>query len=113
MKAAQHFATIADRVQVLQTRSESELEELKNLLHENLGTGNKSAYLGVLSNRSDLLYTLKLYGISTAIGFTAGYVANKIVFGFSPNPVKRVLGGVIQYMLTTVVARQIRIEARK
>jgi hypothetical protein len=49
---------------------------------------------------------LKSTLVSNAIGLTTGYLSKKIVLGASHNPVKKILGNVLQFIITNVVAKK-------
>lgn len=49
---------------------------------------------------------LKSNFASNVIGLATGYLSKKVLLGGSHNPIKRILGTVLQFVITNVIAKQ-------
>ena len=43
--------------------------------------------------------------LSNTIGITAGYLTKKVIFGASHNPLKKLLGTLLQFALTNIISK--------
>lgn len=106
MKKDKPIDLLQENIAVLAFKQEEDLAILKRQLEvtfDSLRPANliKSAIIDMTSV-SGLKSTL----VSNAIGLTTGYLSKKIVLGGTHNPVKKILGNILQFIITNVVAQK-------
>lgn len=47
--------------------------------------------------------------LNTVLGLSTGYLSKKLILGSSHNPIKRVLGSLLQFVVTNVVTKRSKI----
>lgn len=106
MKKNNPIDLLKENIAVLKFKQEEDLAILKWQLEttfDSLKPQNllKSAIMSMTS-----VTGLKNNLVSNAIGLTTGYLSKKIILGDSHNPVKKILGSILQFIITNVVAKK-------
>jgi hypothetical protein len=105
MKPITTSEELKEAIQVLELQQAEELILLKAQFQKTkkgftLGNIIKSTFKDIVSNPD-----LKTDAINAAIGFTSGIMAKKLVVGKTINPLKKLLGFVIEMAVTNKVAQ--------
>jgi hypothetical protein len=105
MKKVNVTDTLNESIALLENRQKQELRILKEqfeLTYDSLKPLNiiKGAFKEIATT-SDLKGNI----INNVIGMSTGYITKKLLLGSSHNPVRRVLGTVLQFVITNVVSK--------
>jgi hypothetical protein len=105
MKKRIETVALSDSISLLQIKQALELKLLKEqfyVTYESLKPINlvKSTLSEVTSSSS-----VKNNIINNIIGLTTGYLTKKVLVGSSHNPIKRMLGMLLQFAIANVVSR--------
>ena len=95
-----------EAITLLENRQAEELFVLKqqfNSTYDSLKPLNliKSAFTEITSS-PDIKNNL----VNSAIGLTTGYLTKKVLLGFTPNPIRRILGSLLQFVVANVVSKK-------
>lgn len=106
MKKSNHTETLKEAIQLLKLKQDQDLLELKDqyfYTYESLKPANliKTA-IGHLAHSSEF----KANVLSNVVGLATGYLSKKILIGSTHSPVKRILGTLLQFVITTAVSKQ-------
>lgn len=105
MKKSSESEALTESIHRLQKRQLHELALLKNQFHltyESLKPVNliKHTFKEVSSSTE-----IKDGVLNNVVGLTTGYLTKAVLIGSSANPIKRVLGTLLQFAVATLVAR--------
>jgi len=105
MKPKVESDSLSQAINLLQVKRAEELKLLKDefyLLHDSLKPINliKSTFHEITSTPD-----IKNNMVSTAIGLTTGYLSKKAIFGTSHNPIKKIVGLLLQFAITNIVSK--------
>jgi hypothetical protein len=105
MKKSNETDTLNEAIVLLENKQAIELISLKQqfeLTYESLKPLNiiKSVFSEITTS-SEIKGNL----ISNAIGMSTGYLTKKVLLGSSHNPIKRLLGTLLQFVVTNVVTK--------
>jgi hypothetical protein len=106
MKKINHTSTLKEAIELLKRKQEHELIELKDqyfYTYESLKPANliKTA-IGHLAHSSEF----KANVLSNVVGLATGYLSKKVLIGSTHSPVKRILGTLLQFVITTAVSKR-------
>jgi hypothetical protein len=106
MKKMNQTDTLTETISLLKYRQEKELTILKEqfeVTYDSLKPLNiiKRVYSEMTSS-PDLKGNL----LSNVIGIATGYITKKVIVRSSHNPFKRLLGNVLQFAITNIVAKR-------
>lgn len=98
--------TLGQMISVLEQKQAIELQSIRRqyqVVYESVQPLNivKSALDNVISS-PDLKHNI----LNTVVGLTSGYISKKLLMGSSKNPFKRILGTILQFAVTNIVAKQ-------
>lgn len=98
--------TLGQMISLLEQKKIAELHSLRQqyqMVYESVKPLNlaKSALDSVISSPE-----LKHNILNTVVGLASGYISKKLLMGSSKNPFKRILGTVLQFAVTNIVAKQ-------
>jgi hypothetical protein len=98
--------TLGQMISLLEQKQAIEAQSLRRqyrVAYESVKPLNlvKSALDNVISS-PDLKHNI----LNTVVGLTSGYISKKLLMGSSKNPFKRILGTVLQFAVTNIVAKQ-------
>ena len=98
---------LKDAINLLQNKQAHELRLLKEQFHityDSLKPINliKKGFLDVTAS-PDIKKTL----INNAIGLATGYLSKKVLIGSSHNPIKKLLGTILEFAVASVVVKQV------
>lgn len=107
MKKKNETDTLNETIILLQNKQAEELKLLKEQFHltyETLKPINliKSSFHEVTSSPSP---DIKNNLLNNVIGLTTGYLSKKIIVGASNNPIKKILGALLQFTIANVVSK--------
>jgi hypothetical protein len=105
MKKSNETDALNETIALLEYRQKQELRILKEqfeVTYDSLKPLNiiKKAF-GDMTTSSELKGNL----INNVIGMSTGYLTKKLLLGSSHNPFKRILGNVLQFVITNVVTK--------
>jgi hypothetical protein len=105
MKKSNETDALNETIALLEYRQEQELRMLKEqfeLTYDSLKPLNiiKKAF-GEMTTSTELKGNI----INNVIGMSTGYLTKKLILGSSHNPFKRILGNVLQFVITNVVTK--------
>lgn len=106
MKNSNETETLRAAIELLKEKQALELIQLKDQYHftyESLQPVNiiKSAFRQMATSSE-----FKGNILSNVIGIASGYLTKKVLLGSTHNPVKRLLGTILQFAITNVVTKQ-------
>ena len=106
MKKTNHTVTLKEAIALLKRKQEHELIELKDQYfhtYESLKPVNliKKAF-GHVANSSEFRTNV----VSNVIGLATGYLSKKVLIGSTHSPVKRILGTLLQFVITNAVSKR-------
>ncbi len=107
MKNSREVEELRDKIALLKRQQETDLVLLKAQFHttyESLKPINliKNTFKEVVAT-PNIRSTL----IKNAIGLATGYLSKKVLVGSSHNPIKKVLGIVLEFVVANVVANKV------
>jgi hypothetical protein len=105
MKKINQTDTLNETIALLENKQTLELRSLKQqfeLTYESLKPLNiiKNVF-SEMTTSSDIKGNL----ISNVIGMSTGYLTKKVLLGSTHNPIKRILGTLLQFVITNVVTK--------
>jgi hypothetical protein len=105
MKKISQQALLNEAINLLKDKQACELQLLKSQFHityESLKPINliKNG-LHEITASPDVKKTV----INTAIGLATGYISKKVLIGATNNPIKKILGAVLEFTIANVVAK--------
>lgn len=105
MKKQNQTDALNEKIRLLQMKQEREfilLKEQAHVAYESLKPINliKSTFHEVASSPD-----IKNNIVSNVIGFVTGFLSRKVLMGSSDNPIKRILGTVLQFGIANVVSK--------
>jgi hypothetical protein len=107
MKNTNETDALKDAIAVLQHKQAAELQLLKEQFHityESLKPVNliKKGFKDITESPG-----IKNTLINNAIGLATGFLSKKVLIGASHNPIKRLLGTILEFAVASVVAKQV------
>lgn len=107
MKEINATETLSQTILLLEQKKTEELQTLQQqylVVYESVKPFNlvKSA-LNKMTTSPELKHNI----LNTAIGLSTGYISKKLLLGSTHNPLKRVLGTVLQFVVTNLVSKRI------
>ena len=107
MKKTDHQEALKERIYSLEFQKRDEFRHLKKQFHityEGLKPLNilKSTFQDVTKS-SEIKSTL----INSAIGIATGYLSKKVLVGSSHNPIKRIFGTILEFVIANVVTKKV------
>ncbi len=105
MKKPNATATLKEAIALLKLKQAEDLLQLKDqyyYTYESLKPVNliKNAF-GQIATTSEFKGNI----LSNVIGITTGYLTKKVLLGSTHNPIKRILGTLLQFVITNVVTK--------
>jgi hypothetical protein len=99
--------TLRQTILLLEQKQAEELQSLHQhylVVYESVKPLNlmKSA-LKKMTSSPDLRHNI----LNTVIGLSTGYISKKLLLGSTHNPIKRIAGTVLQFVITNLVAKRI------
>lgn len=106
MNRFNHSETLQQRIYFLKQEQALALDDLQKQLrisYEYLQPANliKNTFHSVVESPD-----LKMSLLSTAVGLASGYLSKRLFVGPSHSPVKKLLGFILQYAMTKLVAKE-------
>ena len=106
MKKTNHTGTLKEVIELLKRKQEHELIELKDqyfYTYESLKPANliKKAF-GQMAHSSEFRTNV----VSNVVGLATGYLSKKVLIGSTHSPVKKILGSLLQFVVTTAVSKR-------
>ena len=105
MKKLNQNELLDQKIAELTIQQRRELEELKEQFHlvqssltsTNIVQEGLNGFYQTVTNKENL--------VSTIVSIVGGYVSKKVVVGSSENPIKKVLGNVLQFLVTGYLSK--------
>jgi hypothetical protein len=107
MKSNNATEALDERILMLESRKEYEMQLLKDHLHE---TFESLKPINIIkSTFRDLTASpeVKHNVVNSLIGLASGYLSRKIIIGSTHNPIKKVAGRILQFAVTKFVGNKI------
>ncbi|MGO4904020.1 hypothetical protein [Flavobacterium sp. W20_MBD1_R3] len=105
MKQINATDTLQEMIVLLQKKQTVELMQLKDQYHY---TYESLRPLNIVKNIfTDMTTSAELRGnlINNIVGISTGYLTKKVMLGATHNPIKRILGTLLQFVITNVVTK--------
>ncbi|WP_394990422.1 hypothetical protein [Emticicia sp.] len=96
---------LKDRISLLENRQAQELMLLKDNIHLSYQSLRPINLIKSTLNEVALSSDIKDGIFNNVIGLITGYLSKKVLFGASHNPIKRVVGTVLQFAIAQVVSK--------
>lgn len=105
MKKLNQNELLDQKIAELTIQQRRELEELKEQFHlvqssltsTNIVQEGINGFYQTVTNKENL--------VSTIVSIVGGYVSKKVVVGSSENPIKKVVGNVLQFLVTGYLSK--------
>lgn len=105
MKKLNQNELLDQKIAQLTVQHKRELEELKEQFHivqssltsTNIVQEGLNGFYQTVTNKENL--------VSTIVSVVGGYVSKKVVVGSSENPIKKVIGNVLQFLVTAYLSK--------
>ena len=105
MKKLNQNELLDQKIAELTIQQRRELEELKEQFHlvqssltsTNIVQEGINGFYQTVTNKENL--------VSTIVSIVGGYVSKKVVVGSSENPIKKVIGNVLQFLVTAYLSK--------
>ena len=105
MKKLNQNELLDQKIAQLTIQHKRELEELKEQFHlvqssltsTNIVQEGLNGFYQTVTNKENL--------VSTIVSIVGGYVSKKVVVGSSENPIKKVVGNVLQFLVTGYLSK--------
>jgi hypothetical protein len=105
MKKFNETATLKEAIVVLKLKQAEDLLQLKDQYYH---TYESLKPINIIKKTFGQLATsaeFKENIFSNVIGITTGYLTKKVLLGSTHNPIKRILGTLLQFVITNVVTK--------
>ncbi len=104
MENKTHIQTLNEKIYFLQNQKAEELKLLKeqfNVVHESIKPINliKNAFHEMTTSPE-----IKGNLVDNAIGLTTGFLSKKLIFGTGANPIRNILGNILQSAVSNIVS---------
>lgn len=106
MKTLNETDKLNETIALLEAKQTYELIDLKNhfdATYESLKLINfvKTTFRNLIKSPD-----IKQNILSSVVGLTTGYLSKKVLIGSTHNPIKKVLGGILQFVITNIAAKK-------
>ena len=106
MKKLNQTDILKETILLMKIKQADELAQLKDQYHYTLESLKP---LNLIKNAFAVVATspeIKGNILSNIVGMTTGYLTKKVVLGGTHNPIKRILGTILQFAITNIVTKQ-------
>lgn len=106
MKKINQTEILKETILLMKMKQADELVQLKDQYHY---TVESLKPLNLIKNAFGIIATspeIKGNILSNVLGMTTGYITKKVLLGSTHNPIKRILGTVLQFVITNIVTKQ-------
>ncbi len=106
MKKQQETEILKEAIAILKLKQAEDLMQLKDQYHN---TYESLQPVNLIKNAFAQLTTTKEFKgniFNSVIGIASGYVTKKILLGSTHNPIKKVLGTILQFAITNFVSKK-------
>ncbi len=107
MKKIETAKDLKQSIRFLEIKQAQQLKVLKIQLHASYENLTPAHFFEDVLHESDVPTSLKNELISTSVGMAAGYVTKKLAFGNSSNPIKQIIGSLLQTGVSNVVSNHV------
>jgi hypothetical protein len=105
MKKINQTEILKETILLMKMKQAEELVQLKDQYHYTIESLKP---LNLIKNAFGLMATspeIKGNILSNIVGMTTGYLTKKVLLGSTHNPIKRILGTLLQFVITNVVTK--------
>ena len=105
MKNINQTEILKETILLMKMKQAEELVQLKDQYHYTIESLKP---LNLIKNAFGLMATspeIKGNILSNIVGMTTGYLTKKVLLGSTHNPIKRILGTMLQFVITNVVTK--------
>lgn len=105
MKKINQTEVLKETILLMKMKQAEELVQLKEQYHYTIESLKP---LNLIKNAFGLIATspeIKGNILSNIVGMTTGYLTKKVLLGSTHNPIKRILGTVLQFVITNVATK--------
>lgn len=105
MKKINQTEILKETILLMKMKQAEELVQLKDQYHYTIESLKP---LNLIKNAFGLIATspeIKGNILSNIVGMTTGYLTKKVLLGSTHNPIKRILGTVLQFVITNVATK--------
>ncbi|OCB76056.1 hypothetical protein [Flavobacterium crassostreae] len=106
MKNKTQTAALHDSIAILKQQQSQELALLKEDFQELYQSVKPANLLQTVVNQIVKIPDLKNNLLNSFIGLSTGYLSKKIMFGTTKGPIKKIVGTVVQFLVTNFVSKQ-------
>lgn len=108
MKSKNATKTLDERILMLKGRKHYEFGVLKDQLHETFESLKPINLIKNTFREISAIPDLKHNLINHLIGMATGYFSRKIIMGSTHNPIKKVVGALLQLVVTTFIGKKMQ-----
>ena len=105
MKKINQTEILKETILLMKMKQAEELVQLKDQYHYTIESLKP---LNLIKNAFGLMATspeIKGNILNNIVGMTTGYLTKKVLLGSTHNPIKRILGTMLQFVITNVVTK--------
>lgn len=106
MKKISHAETLQEAIRLLKLQQAGQLDQLKEQYYYTYDSFKPTNLIKKAYNTMSSSTELRGNIISNLIGLGTGYITKNILIGSTHSPVKRILGTILQFVVTNVVAKK-------
>ena len=107
MKKAHIKAALKEKILLLEHQQKQELIVLKNQFHDTYESLKPINFLKNTFHEVTSSPDIKNNLLNNAIGIATGFLTKKVLVGASHNPIKRILGTVLEFLIANVVSKKV------
>lgn len=105
MKKINESEVLKEAIQLLKLKQANELLQLKDQYHYTIERLKPVTLIKNLFTDLTTSPGIKRNLIQNVIGMTAGYLTKKVLVGSTHNPIKRIFGTLLQFVVTNVTTK--------
>lgn len=105
MKKVNETETLKEAIHLLKLKQSNELMILKDQYHYTIESLKPLTLIKNLFTDMTTSPNLKGNLIQNVIGLTAGYITKKVLVGSTHNPIKRIFGTLLQFVVTNIATK--------
>ena len=107
MKRINRKEALIEQIFALEFQQRNELRHLKNQFHITYESLKPVSFIKSTFNDLTSSPEIKNNLLNNAIGLATGYISKKILLGGSHNPIKRIFGTLLEFVITNVVSKKV------
>ncbi|TDD75482.1 hypothetical protein [Flavobacterium caseinilyticum] len=105
MKKINETATLKEAIHLLKLKQANELVILKDQYHYTIESLKPVTLIKNLFTDLTTTPSMKRNLLQNVVGITAGYLTKRVLVGSTHNPIKRIFGTLLQFVVTNITTK--------